>query len=46
MDNNAKITYSIYESNGTKASETFDIDSTTGDLKFKKNALALGKFLS
>lgn len=44
MENNAKISYSIYESNGTKASETFDIESSTGDLKLKKNALTLGIF--
>ncbi len=42
MDNNAKISYSIYESNGTRASETFDINSSSGELFLKQSALALG----
>ncbi|XP_045031201.1 fat-like cadherin-related tumor suppressor homolog isoform X3 [Daphnia magna] len=41
VDNNAKLSYSIYESNGTKASDTFDINSSTGELFLKQNALAL-----
>lgn len=44
VDNNAKLSYSIYESNGTKASDTFDINSSTGELFLKQNALALGIF--
>ena len=44
MDNNAKISYSIYESNGTRASDTFDINPSTGELFLKQNALALGMF--
>lgn len=44
VDNNAKLTYSIYEANGTKASDTFDINSSTGELFLKQNALALGMF--
>lgn len=43
MDNNAKVSYSIYESNGTRASETFDINPTTGEMYLKQNAIALGK---
>lgn len=42
VDNNAKISYSIYESNGTRASDTFDINPSTGELFLKQNALALG----
>lgn len=42
VDNNAKIGYSIYESNGTRASDTFDINPSTGELFLKQNALALG----
>lgn len=45
VDNNAKIGYSIYESNGTRASDTFDINPSTGELFLKQNALALGMFL-
>lgn len=45
VDNNAKISYSIYESNGTRASDTFDINPSTGKLFLKQNALALGMFL-
>ncbi|XP_046644672.1 fat-like cadherin-related tumor suppressor homolog isoform X5 [Daphnia pulicaria] len=41
VDNNAKIGYSIYESNGTRASDTFDINPSTGELFLKQNALAL-----
>ena len=44
VDNNAKISYSIYESNGTRASDTFDINSSTGELFLKQNALSLGMF--
>ena len=40
---NAKITYSIYESNGTRASETFDVNPATGELFLKQSALELGK---
>lgn len=43
VDANAKITYSIYESNGTRASETFDVNPTTGELFLKQSALELGK---
>jgi protocadherin Fat 1/2/3 len=44
VDNNAKISYSIYESNGTRASDTFDINPSTGELFLKQNALSLGMF--
>ena len=44
VDANAKITYSIYESNGTRASETFDVNPTTGELFLKQSALGLGKW--
>ena len=41
MDDAAKISYSIYESNGTRASETFGIQPSTGELFLKQSALNL-----
>ena len=41
LDDNSRIVYSIYESNGTRASDIFDINSTSGDLFLKKSSLSL-----
>jgi len=41
LDENARIIYSIYESNGTRASDTFDVNPTSGELFLKRSALAL-----
>jgi protocadherin Fat 1/2/3 len=41
LDDNARISYSIYESNGTRASDTFDVNPTSGELFLKRSALAL-----
>ena len=42
-DDSGKVTYSIYESNGTRASEVFDINANSGDLFLKTSAVGLGK---
>ena len=42
VDDAAKITYTIYDSDGTRASTIFDIDATTGELFLKESAIELG----
>lgn len=41
-DESGKISYSIYESNGTRVSDILDINSSTGELFLKTSAIALG----
>ena len=42
VDEAAKITYTIYDSDGTRTSEIFGINPTTGELFLKESAIELG----
>jgi len=45
VDEAAKITYTIYDSDVTRTSEIFDIDAATGELFLKESAVELGMLM-